>query len=105
VLHANRHEGHSYDMTGPEALTMTEIAERISEAIGKTIRYVNVAPEDKRRALLAAGIPRIVQTRLMNSSPSVANDLSPCTSALTRHSEFNPLRFWSSRVGTRLVPW
>ncbi len=44
-------------MTGPEALTMTEIAERISRAIGKTVRYVNVTLEEKRRALLAAGIP------------------------------------------------
>jgi uncharacterized protein YbjT (DUF2867 family) len=44
-------------MTGPEALTMTEVAERISRAIGKTVRYGNVAPEEKMRALLAAGIP------------------------------------------------
>jgi uncharacterized protein YbjT (DUF2867 family) len=51
------HEGKSYDMTGPEALTMTEIAERISAAIGRTIRYVNVSVADRRQALLAAGIP------------------------------------------------
>jgi uncharacterized protein YbjT (DUF2867 family) len=57
VLLNGGHEAKSYDMTGPEALTMTQIAERISQAIGKTIRYVNVAPEEKRRALLAAGTP------------------------------------------------
>jgi len=57
VLLNGGHEAKSYDMTGPEALTMTEIAERISQAIGKTIRYVDVAPEEKRRALLAAGTP------------------------------------------------
>ena len=57
VLINGGHEAKSYDMTGPEALTMTEIAERISQAIGKTIRYVNIAPEEKKRALLAAGIP------------------------------------------------
>ena len=57
VLLNGGHEAKSYDMTGPEALTMTEIAERISQAIGKTIRYVNIAPEEKGRALLAAGIP------------------------------------------------
>jgi len=57
VLHNEGHEGKSYDMTGPEALTMTEIAERVSRALGKTVRYVNVAPEEKRRALLAAGTP------------------------------------------------
>jgi uncharacterized protein YbjT (DUF2867 family) len=57
LLRNGGHHAKSYDMTGPEALTMTDIAERISQAIGKTVRYVNVAPEEKRRALLAAGTP------------------------------------------------
>jgi uncharacterized protein YbjT (DUF2867 family) len=57
LLHARGHEGKSYDMTGPEALSMTEIAEQISLAIGKTVRYVNVAQAERKRALLAAGVP------------------------------------------------
>ena len=57
LLHSEGHEGKSYDMTGPEALTMTEVAERISQAIGKPFRYVNVTLEEKRQAWLAAGIP------------------------------------------------
>ena len=36
---------------------MTEVAERLSAAIGKTVRYVNVAPEEATRANLAAGMP------------------------------------------------
>jgi uncharacterized protein YbjT (DUF2867 family) len=57
LLRAGGHEGKSYDMTGPEALTMTEVAERISAAIGKPVRYVAISPEDRRRGMLAAGIP------------------------------------------------
>jgi uncharacterized protein YbjT (DUF2867 family) len=57
VLHSEGHEGKSYEMTGPEALTMTEVAERISEATGKPFRYVNITLEEKRQAWLAAGIP------------------------------------------------
>lgn len=57
LLHDGGHMGKSYDMTGPEALTMTQVAERISRAIGKTVRYVDVAPEKKRQILLAAGVP------------------------------------------------
>jgi uncharacterized protein YbjT (DUF2867 family) len=57
LLQAGGHEGKSYDMTGPEALTMADVAERISRAIGKPVRYVAISPEDRRRALLAAGIP------------------------------------------------
>ena len=57
VLRGSGHEGRSYGMTGPESLTMAEIAERISVAIGKTVRYVNVAPTERRQALLASGMP------------------------------------------------
>jgi uncharacterized protein YbjT (DUF2867 family) len=57
--HLLRHGGHyseNLDMTGPEALTMTDIALRISQATGRTVRYVPVSPEDRRRRLLANGI-------------------------------------------------
>jgi uncharacterized protein YbjT (DUF2867 family) len=57
LLRDGGHEGRSYDITGPEALTMSEIAERISQAVGRTIRYVPVTLEERRRALLAAGLP------------------------------------------------
>jgi uncharacterized protein YbjT (DUF2867 family) len=56
VLTTSGHEGKIYPLTGPEALTMTEVAERLSRATGKTIRYVNVAPEEVRKAQLAAGM-------------------------------------------------
>jgi uncharacterized protein YbjT (DUF2867 family) len=58
LLRSEGHESKTYSMTGPEALTMTEIVEQISLAIGKTVRYVNVPLEERRRALLAAGLPQ-----------------------------------------------
>jgi uncharacterized protein YbjT (DUF2867 family) len=51
------HEGKIYPLTGPQALTMTEVAAKLSAATGKTIRYVNVAPEAAKQAQLAAGMP------------------------------------------------
>ena len=57
VLTGSGHEGKTYPLTGPEALTMTEVAEKLSTAAGKTIRYVNVPPEAARQAQLAAGMP------------------------------------------------
>jgi uncharacterized protein YbjT (DUF2867 family) len=57
VLTGGGHEGRTYRLTGPEALGMSEVAERLSTATGRTVRYVNVAPEDARRAQLAAGVP------------------------------------------------
>jgi len=51
------HEGKTYMMSGPEALSMTEIAEQISLATGSTVRYVNIAPDERKQALLGAGVP------------------------------------------------
>jgi hypothetical protein len=36
---------------------MAEVAEKLSAAIGKTIRYVDVPPEEANKARLAAGMP------------------------------------------------
>jgi uncharacterized protein YbjT (DUF2867 family) len=57
ILRTDGHQGRTYRMTGPEALSMAEIAERISRAIGRSVQYVNVAPEEKRREWLASGYP------------------------------------------------
>ncbi len=57
VLTSPGHEGKIYPLTGPEALSMAEVAEKLSTATGKRIRYVNVASEEAKRAQLAAGVP------------------------------------------------
>ncbi len=57
VLTGSGHEGRIYPLTGPQALTMTEVAAQLSAATGKTVRYVNVPPEAARQAQLAAGMP------------------------------------------------
>jgi len=64
VLTTTGHEGKTYPLTGPESLTMAEVAEKLSAATGKTIRYVNVAPEDARQAQLARGVPRYLADAL-----------------------------------------
>lgn len=53
----DQHAGKRYEMTGPEALTMSQVAETISSVLGRSVRYVNVDPEEKRAELLAQGIP------------------------------------------------
>lgn len=49
------HEGRGYDLSGPELLSVQDIAERLSRAVGTTIRYNDVSPEDFRRQLEACG--------------------------------------------------
>lgn len=59
VLTTPGHEGKVYKMTGPEALTVAEIAQRISAAIAKPVRYVDVTPEQKRQEWLDTGYPAV----------------------------------------------
>lgn len=51
------HEGKTYTLTGPEALSYGEAAARISEATGRPVRYVAITPEQFREGALAGGLP------------------------------------------------
>jgi uncharacterized protein YbjT (DUF2867 family) len=51
------HAGVTYDLTGPEALTLTEVAARISAATGRSVRFENETVEEayaSRRAAYGA---------------------------------------------------
>ena len=51
------HEGKTYDITGPQALTHAEMAAHLSEALGRKISFVNVAPDAMRQSLLSINFP------------------------------------------------
>src|SRR5262249_40671476 len=57
LLSQGGHEGRAFNITGPQALSMAEVATCIGAAIDKPVRYHNVNPEDHRRAMFAAGLP------------------------------------------------
>src|SRR2546427_480550 len=51
------HEGKAYGLSGPEAPTHAEIAEKFSRALGKPVRYVDLPDDDYVRALEGFGLP------------------------------------------------
>jgi uncharacterized protein YbjT (DUF2867 family) len=51
------HEGKIYELTGPQALTHAEMAEGLSEALGRRVAFVDIPPEAMREALLGVGLP------------------------------------------------
>ena len=57
VLSSKGHEGKAYPLTGPEALTQAQVAEKLSRATGRTISYVDLAQDEMRQAMLRAGMP------------------------------------------------
>ena len=75
MMRADGIEGKAYDITGPEALTMTQITEIISTATGRTFRYQHVTFEQKRQLLAAQGFPSEVIETL--------DDISKLTALLT----------------------
>ena len=51
------HEGKIYDLTGPQALTHAEMADRLSNALGRQIAFVDVSPLAMHDMLLSVGFP------------------------------------------------
>jgi uncharacterized protein YbjT (DUF2867 family) len=49
--------GRTHRLTGPEAVTYSQLAEALSAATGSEIRYVDVPAQDARDALLGTGMP------------------------------------------------
>jgi uncharacterized protein YbjT (DUF2867 family) len=57
TLTENGHAGKTYTLTGAEALSHAEAAEKLSRATGQPVKHVNVSPADFRNAMLGAGMP------------------------------------------------
>jgi uncharacterized protein YbjT (DUF2867 family) len=57
VLTETGHAGKTYELNGPEALSYTQVAEKISKASGKKISYVDVPPDQLKQGMLEAGLP------------------------------------------------
>jgi len=57
VLTQDGHAGHTYELTGPEAVSYARVAAALSEALGTPVAYVDAPPEAARAALEAAGLP------------------------------------------------
>jgi hypothetical protein len=51
------HIGNVYDLTGPQSLTIAEVAQEFSGALGRTIQYVNVPPQTWEAKLREARLP------------------------------------------------
>ncbi|KAB2384870.1 SDR family oxidoreductase [Actinomadura montaniterrae] len=57
VMTSEGHEGKIYEMTGPEALSMQDVVERMTEATGVRHTYVEVSREDRLREYRERGLP------------------------------------------------
>jgi uncharacterized protein YbjT (DUF2867 family) len=72
ALTEDGHEGESYVVTGPEALTMDAMAEQLSSVLGREVKYVDVAPDAAREALLTSGAPAWFVEALLEINANMA---------------------------------
>jgi len=83
VLRDPARRGRAYDLSGPDAYTFPEIAELLSRILGHEVKYNPVSPEDRRSALLGAGIPEWFAGLLLSLEISAeAGELSTLTTTL-----------------------
>ena len=49
--------GKTYELTGAEALSYSDVAAKFTHLLGRPIQYVNISDEASRKAMISAGIP------------------------------------------------
>ncbi len=54
LLTAETHEGATYTLTGPEALTMRDVAAQLSTVADRDVRYVALDPDEERESVRAS---------------------------------------------------
>jgi uncharacterized protein YbjT (DUF2867 family) len=57
ALAGGEHRGKTYELNGPEALTYTQLAEKISKHAGRLVQYADIPAEAQRSAMLDQGMP------------------------------------------------
>nr|MBS0021100.1 SDR family oxidoreductase [Gammaproteobacteria bacterium] len=53
-----RHQGQSYELTGPEALSNQDVVEILSQVAHRPLRYVDLSEAQARTALVSQGVSR-----------------------------------------------
>lgn len=65
LLRRGGHDGASYELSGPEALTRAQVTARMSSVLGKPVRYVDADPAEARAGMVSAGMDEWLVDGLM----------------------------------------
>jgi uncharacterized protein YbjT (DUF2867 family) len=89
-----RHVGKAYTITGPEALSYSQVAAILSNATGKKIDYINVSEEDTRLAMKHMGWDDwLINTTLQLFDLYRKGYTSQVSSTIEELLERNPISF------------
>jgi uncharacterized protein YbjT (DUF2867 family) len=65
ALTTEDHEGETYTLTGPEAITFEGVARDLSETVGRKIEYLNVPDEAAFESMTGQGLPEFVAAQIV----------------------------------------
>jgi uncharacterized protein YbjT (DUF2867 family) len=89
VLTGRGHEGKSYILTGPEAISFHDVAATFSKVLGKDVSYVSVPGEAALESMVGMGVPEWIAKgygELMEGfSEGFANSTTDNVATLTGH--------------------
>ncbi|MCE2574004.1 SDR family oxidoreductase [Komagataeibacter sp. FNDCR2] len=71
VLADGNHAGRTYELAGDASYTLPDFVATVAKISGKPLPYRNMAPEDYRQALLAAGTPEPLAMILSDTDAGV----------------------------------
>jgi uncharacterized protein YbjT (DUF2867 family) len=57
ILTSDGHAGKTYTLTGPELLTYSQVAAKLSAMLGRPVQYVAITLEQLRQAMRDTGMP------------------------------------------------
>ncbi|MEV6236328.1 NAD(P)H-binding protein [Lentzea sp. NPDC051838] len=80
ALVSGAHAGAVHTLTGPHSLDQHEKVRLIGAALGRTLAFQELPPEQVRQAMLAQGLPEEVPARLLGSLADYAERPGPTTS-------------------------
>ncbi|WP_329344860.1 NAD(P)H-binding protein [Streptomyces sp. NBC_01352] len=84
VLVTAEHDGSTHVLTGPEAITYTEVARRLSSALGRPIEYVDVPDEAAAVAMAQGGLPQWLAEQVVAVFGALRGGLNASTTSSVR---------------------
>ncbi len=79
VLTGTGHEGKSYILTGPEAISFHDVAGTFSDVLGKKVTYVSVPGEAALRSMTGMGMPEWIANGYTELSEGFGNNFANST--------------------------
>ena len=94
LMERGQHDGHTYVITGVEAITHGQAAQTLATVLGKNVEYVNLPSEHLVKAITGAGTPEWLARDLAMLGESIAaGQFAGTTDVVEKVAKRRPITF------------